>query len=67
MIQAKAFLQDPGNVPLTLEITMTLNEWRSLMLKVNENEWPAWAFGAAVSTAIRHATKHFDSSSEYSQ
>jgi hypothetical protein len=47
----------PESVEVAITFKMTVGEWRSLLLKVNENNFPADEFGKAVRDGIRGATK----------
>ena len=40
-----------GNIDLTIEITMKVDEWRDLMRQIGTN-YPGWKFAAEVASVI---------------
>jgi hypothetical protein len=59
VIHWRSRLANADDASVTVELTMTVNQWRSFLLKVNENDWPAWIVGKAIHEAIGAALAHF--------
>lgn len=47
------------NIPMTMEITMPLAEWRNLMRQLGQN-YPSWAIGREIAEAIGRVTRAVD-------
>jgi len=61
VIKYSTQVAEPGEVPISITITMTVNEWRSFLLKVNENSWPANVVGRIIMEAIGDYTMRLES------
>lgn len=51
-------IKDPGEMMATIEITMTVNQWRVLNKQLSR-DWPSWKFGAVISDVVRQAEATF--------
>jgi hypothetical protein len=61
VIRYSTQVAEPGDVSVSITLTMTVNEWRSFLLKVNENHWPADAVGSIIAEAICEYTTRLES------
>ena len=52
-MKVQAHLDMPDDVPMTLTITGTMEEWRKLRLQLDAHKWPSWQFSAALGDVIR--------------
>lgn len=52
-------IADPDSVECTLSLTMTVDQWRSLLLKINEAAYPGWILGGAIRKLIANASREF--------
>jgi len=67
-VTAKAFMTEPENEQVSITMTMTLGEWKSLLLKINpESSYPAWPVAAAIRKAIRYFEAAHEAAVEYEQ
>lgn len=64
MARARFRLAKPEEAEATLELTMTIDEWRSLLLKVDESRYPANIFGMRIRKLIGHASREFEETIE---
>lgn len=48
---------------VTMEIEMTLEEWKKLKEQL-EDKWPSWQFGSALFKALNEVEKHFETEVE---
>lgn len=67
-VTATAHMADPESTDVRIMFTMTLGEWKSLLLKINpESSYPAWPVAAAIRKAIREFEAVHEGSVEYEQ
>ncbi len=58
MIKADFQLERTDDVQATLQVTMSLKDWRALMRQLGPN-WPSWEFADKVHALLAAADKHF--------
>jgi len=50
---------NPDAISMTLEITMSLKDWKALRQQLEVNEHPSWALAGQIRDLVTHAEKHF--------
>lgn len=56
----------PGEIDLTLTITMSLAKWQELASAI-KSDWPGWQLTAVIRQMAESATKHFEMTTEDEQ
>jgi len=59
MLKASFKAQKPGDMPFTMTLTMTLDEWRELSDAI-KGQYPGWVLKGEITRLVFAATKHFD-------
>lgn len=49
---------EPDTIDLTLEVTMSLREWRQFQKQLN-GSYPSWRFSEAIGEMVDKANQHF--------
>lgn len=52
-------LVNPDELMATMEITMSVKEWKQLQKAVDSDVWPGRSFSLGISEIINAAQKHF--------
>ena len=55
-MKALMHIESPEGVQVTLNVTMTLKQWRELKAQLDES-YPSWAFGSLIAQAINKVTE----------
>ena len=66
-IHARFGLAEPDEVEATLSVTMTIDRWKSFLLKLDESRYPAGVVGSAIRKMIREAEQAFHTTGEYDE
>ncbi len=61
-ITARVRIEDKAleQASMTLTLTMTVEEWRSLMRQMPNSSWPSWKVGVIIAEAIGKVARSVD-------
>lgn len=62
-MKGKIEINDPGDVELTLSITMTLIGWKRLQKQLL-TDYPSWVLGSLITNLVSHAEQAFEETVE---
>lgn len=51
-------VQNPDSIEMTLTVTMTLGDWKTLQRQL-ATPWPAWKLGEAINNMVHKANANF--------
>jgi len=49
---------NPGDIEMTMELTMNLKEWKKLKNQLSE-DWPSWDLGSKITSMVYQAEQSF--------